>query len=58
MIRERQKDIEAVRKHYKCNGKYLCQNFHDCWFGDGENQYYNCNEFYACYMQCLFDKKT
>lgn len=30
-----EKAVEAVRKHYNCNGKYICTNFHDCWFGDG-----------------------
>lgn len=58
-----EKAVEAVRKHYNCNGKYLCPNFHDYWFGDGVNMSYNCNEcgaddFYAGYMQCVFDKEN
>lgn len=55
--------LEAVRNHYKCNSKYRCPDYDNCWFGDGENTSYDCNEcaadeFYAGYMQCLFDKSN
>lgn len=57
-----EKAVEAVRKYYNCNGKYLCPNFQDCQFGNGKNTSYDCcecgaDDFYAGYMYALNDKE-
>lgn len=54
--------VEAIRKHYNCQGKYPCCDFAYCQFGDGENTSFDCgmcgaDEFYEGYIQALKDKE-
>lgn len=59
-----QKALEAVRKHYNCDGRqYRCKYYDDCVFGDGEKMPHECceceaDEFFSGYMCALLDKEN
>ena len=53
-----EKAVEAVRKHYNCNGKYRCRDYDHCWFGDGKKMPHECCECDAAgYFSFIFKRE-